>query len=133
MTIALQSVSHVGIRVAERSRSLAFYALFGFRETAWHETPRVSVLRNEQEMELNLIVNADAVAAGNVLMDVAAKHPGYTHIAFYVASLEAAMAALQQHGIAISEGPVKLGEHILACFVRDPDANVIELDERIVS
>ena len=102
-------------------------------EVEWHEAPRVSILRNEHGLELNLIVNAHVRDEPNVLMDVPTKHAGYTHAAFFVPNLEATMAALQAAGIALSDGPVKLGEHTLACFVRDPDANVIEFDERLVS
>lgn len=133
MAITLESLSHIGIRVVERARSLSFYGSLGFREVAWYEDSRVSVLCNEAGLELNLIVNANTDVNGNVLMDVAIKHPGYTHIAFHVSSLAATMADLRANGVAISEGPVKLGEHYLACFVRDPDANVIEFDERIDS
>jgi catechol 2,3-dioxygenase-like lactoylglutathione lyase family enzyme len=133
MSIALQSFSHVGIRVLERQRSLSFYALLGFHEIAWHETQRVSILRNERGLELNLIVNAQRETEHNVLMDVPDKYAGYTHVAFQVASLAEVIADLQAQGVTISDGPVKLGESTLACFVRDPDLNVIEFDEPLDS
>jgi lactoylglutathione lyase len=118
--------NHVGIRVADRGRSVAFYRLLGFEEIGWAEGPRVSFLRNSAGVELNLIVNADARDGRNVLMDEPTKHPGYTHASFRVASAEDTAAALRAAGIAITEGPVDLGGEI-AVFVRDPDQNVIEL------
>ncbi|HQY64503.1 MAG: VOC family protein [Myxococcales bacterium] len=123
--------SHAGLRVADRGRSVAFYRLFGFDEVAWHEGPKVAILRSAAGLELNLIVNATADSGGqNVLMDLdPVKHAGYTHMALRVASVAAAMSALAEAGVAVSEGPVRLGQNLLAVFVRDPDRNVLELDE----
>ena len=130
-TTEVLAFCHAGLRVAERARSCAFYRHFGFEEIAWHERAKVSILRNAAGVELNLIVNATPESAGqNVLMDLdPVKHAGYTHIALRVASATAAMASLAAAGIAVSEGPVRLGDGVLAVFVRDPDRNVLELDE----
>ena len=83
-------------------------------------------------MELNLIFNANAGdPAGNILMDVRDKFPGYTHIALRVASIPATIAALRANNIAITQGPVSFGESgQVSLFVRDPDRNVIELRGR---
>lgn len=119
----------------DRSKSVAFYAKLGFVETAWHEEPRVAILSGPGELEINLIVNAQAASAedgGNVLMDVPEKHPGYTHLALRVASIARTVDALAEAGIAITEGPVALGDGYVALFVRDPDLNVVELGERLV-
>jgi lactoylglutathione lyase len=129
--IDLTAVNHVGIRVADRARSVAFYAALGFDEVAYHPGPAVSILRNRAGLEINLIINADvdAAGAGNVLMDVPTRYPGYTHASFRVASITGAVAALDAAGIAITEGPVELGGVEIAVFIRDPDRNVIELAE----
>ncbi|HUH01364.1 MAG TPA: VOC family protein [Kofleriaceae bacterium] len=124
--ITISAWNHVGIRVAERARAVAFYRHLGFEEVAYHRGPKVSILRNPAGLELNLIVNAIAAPA-NILMDVPEKHPGYTHASLRVASIEDTVAALGRLGIAITEGPIELGGVAIAVFIRDPDHNVIEL------
>jgi lactoylglutathione lyase len=54
------------------------------------------------------------------------KFPGYTHVALRVGSIEQAQAIVTGLGITITEGPKQLGSG-LSLFLRDPDANVIEL------
>ncbi len=127
--IEIENLAHVGIRVADEERSVAFYRHLGF-ELVWKsEEHPVVVLRNAGGIEINLIVNADDANGGrNVLMDVDAKYPGYTHMALQVASLDATMKALEEAGIPLSSGPEKLGR-ATAVFIRDPDRNVIELRE----
>jgi catechol 2,3-dioxygenase-like lactoylglutathione lyase family enzyme len=61
-------------------------------------------------------------------MDAGEKYPGYAHVALYVASIPATIAALEANDIAISQGPVKFGEDGgVSVFKRDPDRDVIEL------
>jgi lactoylglutathione lyase len=121
--------SHVGIRVADAERACEFYARLGFALHYTDEKDPVLVLRNAAGVELNLVVNAvRSGEATNILMDVPQKHAGITHFAVRVPSIERAVAALGAAGIAITEGPVRLGDGV-SCFVRDPDRNVIELRE----
>jgi lactoylglutathione lyase len=89
----------------------------------------VAIIRNPQGVEINLIFNANAGdPAKNILMDVGEKYPGYTHVALYVASIPATIAALKANDIVITQGPVKFGEDGgVSVFVRDPDRSVIEL------
>jgi lactoylglutathione lyase len=132
-SLEIEGFSHVGIRVADAERACAFYAAFGFRLHYTDAKDPVLVLRNPAGVELNLIVNAARDAeAKNVLMDVPEKHAGITHFALRVASIERAVLGLRAAGIAITEGPVRLGDGV-SCFVRDPDRNVIELREEQVS
>jgi len=128
--LALTAWNHVGIRVRDRARAVAFYRVLGFDEVDWQEGPKVSILRNALGLELNLIVNA-AADGPNVLMDVPVKQAGYTHASFWVDSIEETIAVLGAAGIAITEGPVELGGYEIAVFVRDPDRNVVELAERL--
>ncbi len=122
--------NHVGIRVAERARAVAFYRLLGFDEVAYHDGPKVSILRNAAGMEINLIVNGEE-ASENLLMDVPVKHCGYTHASLRVESIDDTVAALRALGIPITEGPIELGGVEVAVFVRDPDRNVVELAQRL--
>ncbi len=126
-SLQILGVSHVGLRVLDEDRSLAFYEKLGFSVAYRSSADRVVILRNAAGVELNLIVNAAPALDGtNVLMDVPDKHAGITHVALVVPSMPETVAALGALGIAITEGPVRLGDGE-SVFVRDPDRNVIEL------
>ena len=129
-SIPICGVDHIGIRVADVAASLAFYSLFGFELIARPAGGEVAIIREPGGVEINFIINAAADAEPhNVLMDAAIKHPGYTHVALGVADIEATVRALGEAGVAISEGPVRLGGG-LSVFIRDPDRNVVELRQR---
>lgn len=131
-TIPVERVDHIGIRVRNLDRALAFYRVLGFGLVRRAEGDDVAIIRNERGVELNLVFNANAGdPSANILMDVPKKFPGYTHIALRVASIPTTIAALQANDIAIAQGPVSFGEagHV-SVFIRDPDRNVIELRGR---
>lgn len=123
------SVHHIGIRVTDEKRAVAFYERFGFRVVYRDGVDPVVILKNEHGVELNLVVNARQPFDGkNRLMDVPEKFPGYTHVALRVPSIEAAREHVSSLGITITDGPKPLGPGV-SLFLRDPDANVIELRE----
>lgn len=130
MTIDIRAVDHIGVRVRDLDRALAFYQLLGFSLHWQSATDAVAVIRNAHDVELNLVYNADA-GDRNILMDVAAKYAGYTHVALRVASIKDTIEALRANRVKITQGPVSFGRdgHV-SVFVRDPDWNVVELRGR---
>src|SRR5690348_4709945 len=105
--IEISRVDHVGVRVRDLERAMAFYALLGFRLHARAANDAVAIVRNEHDVELNLVYNANADAGGkNILMDVPDKYAGYTHLALRVASIKAAIEALRANDVRITQGPV---------------------------
>jgi lactoylglutathione lyase len=130
--IIVERVDHIGIRVRDLERALAFYRMLGFELLHKVTFDAVAIIKNKAGVEINLIYNGNAGdAATNILMDVGEKYPGYTHVALRVGSIGATVAALKANDIAISEGPVKFGDDGgVSVFIRDPDRNVIELRGR---
>ena len=130
-SIPISGLAHIGIRVHDLERSVAFYALLGFSKTAGPIGPEpVAILEHPSGIELNLVLNAPNASAPNILMDGPEKHPGITHFALLCADILAAKERLAAAGIGLSGGPVRFGPAAQGIFVRDPDRNVIELHQR---
>jgi lactoylglutathione lyase len=127
--MCIQGYDHVGIRVSDAARALAFYAALGFRADPEFSDERVAEIVAADGTRINLIFNGIARdGAHNILLDEATKWPGYTHAAFVVDSLQQLLDWAEREGVAITEGPVDWGRR-LTCFLRDPDGNVLEFNE----
>lgn len=126
----LLAYDHVGIRVSDRSRALAFYQALGFIETANFPRHEANEMTSADGVRINLIFNgARLPGAHNALLDAPVKLPGVTHPAFVVDDLAALVTWLGAQGIAITEGPHPIGPRRVALFIRDPDGNVLEFNE----
>ena len=127
----IEKVDHVGIRVSDKARSIAFYELLGFATLAdvGFERGHPVIMLHPSGVVLNLLGPATTADDKNILMDVAEKYPGITHVSYKVSSLEAAKRFLAENGIALS-GSFSFKD-LQAVFIRDPDLNVIELDAYI--
>ena len=124
----IDTVNHVGIRIEDRTLSVAFYALLGFEllEDAGFKDGHPIIMKHPSGVVLNLLGSANAGEGKNILMDVEEKYPGYTHIALTVSDLETAKYFMIENNIEIT-GSFSFG-NMSAIFIRDPDKNVIELD-----
>lgn len=127
MVPTIIAYDHVGLRVTDRERALAFYADLGFAIDPDFTNERVAEIVSPGGVRINLIFNGVA-RANNILLDEATKHPGYTHAAFIVDRLADILAWAQARDIPITEGPVDWGRR-QTCFLRDPDGNVLEFNE----
>jgi lactoylglutathione lyase len=129
--IPLLGLAHIGIRIHDLERSMRFYGLLGFTKTAGPFGPEpVCILEHPSGVEVNLIVNSPHPDEPNVLMDVADKHAGFTHIALLCPDILAAKDRLEAAGFPPRGDPVRFGPSAQGLFVRDPDGNVIELHQR---
>ena len=124
----IQAVNHVGIRVADKGVSIAFYELLGFEllSDVGFEKGHPVIMKHANGVIINLLGPATVSNESNILMDVDEKHPGITHVALTVTSLDATKTFLSESNIEIT-GSFSFGE-MSAVFIRDPDRNVIELD-----
>ena len=131
--IKIQKFDHIGIRITNRRKSVKFYEALGFKITFEPDFDAVVVMKNDDEVEINLVINGNDLNNGkNILMDVPEKHPGLTHVAFRVESIINTLSHLEKNNIAISQGPVTFGRdgHV-SVFIRDPDRNTLELRGRV--
>lgn len=123
-------INHVGLRIRSLEATREFYQKIGFQFVAGPLGPEpVAIMEHPSGISINFILNATQDApAVNLLMDVAAKPTGYTHIALEVNDLRAVETQIQTAGIEITEA-VSLPNGAECFFVRDPDHNVLEFHQ----
>lgn len=126
-------IDHVGLRVTNKERALAFYERLGFQVDQDEDAPQARAIGmvNAAGARIHLIYNAIGLHdEGNVLLDHQMKWPGYTHAAFVVDDMQLLLRSFEEWGLQLTEGPtvVAHGRRRL-CFIRDPDLNVLEFNE----
>ena len=126
--LAIEAVNHIGIRIRDKARSIAFYQQLGFElaADAGFEKGHPLIMKHPSGVVLNLLGPSNMPEGQNILMDVEEKYAGITHVALTVSSLEHAKQFMDDKQIAIT-GSFSFGD-MSAIFIRDPDRNVIELD-----
>lgn len=129
--ILLVAYEHVGVRISDKARAVRFYELFGFRVVAedLQSQSQAVEMTNEFGVRIHLICNGHSrPAANNILQDNDRGYPGFTHAAFVVPDLRQVVEVFSHAGIAITEGPISEPRRTYL-FCRDPDGNVLELNE----
>jgi catechol 2,3-dioxygenase-like lactoylglutathione lyase family enzyme len=129
----IEQFDHVGIRITDRERAIKFYEVLGFKIEVEVDFDSVIVMKNNNDVEINLIVNGVDLNQGkNILMDIPEKYTGFTHVALRVESIIDTLDTLAENNIIISQGPVTFGrdDHV-SIFLRDPDRNTLELRGRV--
>ncbi|MCU1719151.1 VOC family protein [Pseudomonas sp. 5P_3.1_Bac2] len=128
----ISAYDHIGIRVSDKPRAMAFYQALGFVQSADFPLYEANEMLTADGVRINLIFNgARQPDAHNALLDAPVKLPGMTHPAFIVDDLQALQQWLGAQGIAITEGPHAIGPRRIALFIRDPDGNVLEFNQLI--
>ena len=123
----IESVNHVGIRVADKGRSTSFYQNLGCEllQDAGFDQGHPLVMLHASGININLRGPATARPGENILMDEKPKYPGITHLAVKVKNAEATETFVNENAIAITGRREFRGTKTI--FIRDPDRNVLEL------
>jgi len=129
----ITGINHIGLRVRDLDVSREFYGRLGFRFLAGPVGPEpVAIVEHPSGVNINFILNvSEGASRQNVLMDVAEKQAGYTHVALEVSDADAAEAAIEELGIKITERVEFEGARFF--FVRDPDGNVLEFHQPAIA
>jgi catechol 2,3-dioxygenase-like lactoylglutathione lyase family enzyme len=125
--LKIDNIDHVGIRISNRERSVAFYELLGFKMIAdgGFDAGHPLVMLHPAGININLLGPANAKAGENILMDEPEKYPGITHVALKMKSAEDTETFVRANNITITGRREFRGTKTI--FIRDPDRNVLEL------
>ncbi|MGR3341915.1 MAG: VOC family protein [Paracoccaceae bacterium] len=125
--LEISNFDHIGIRISDRDKSVAFYELLGFEMIAdgGFDQGHPLVMLHPSGININLLGPATAGQGANILMDEKPKYPGITHMAVKVKDAEATEAFVTANKITITGRRDFRGTKTI--FIRDPDRNVLEL------
>lgn len=116
---------HVGLRVADRDRSLPFYTALGYEVVG--AVPETGIghltmlkLPDDEFVTIELVHDPDGAPVG--------AETRLNHLVVQVESMDAAVAELDARGID-SEPPIRHegSDGLLTAWITDPDGNRIEL------
>jgi catechol 2,3-dioxygenase-like lactoylglutathione lyase family enzyme len=150
--MTVRAVSHLAIGVRDMDRSLRFYRdLLGLRVDA--DQPEEIARRSGTTARRRAVYLRwdDGPHASFVVLDQQLDRPGDNdplrlfdvgvhHVAFWVDDLEAIVERMRDAGTAVAVEPSvgdtraygePPGDKVLTAFLRDPDGNWIQLDQRL--
>ncbi len=127
--LPIKGFKHVTIRVRNLQDSLGFYEKIGFYQTVdlGFDAGHPVVIENKDGVVLHLIGPSTDKRGVNVMLDVDEKYSGVTHLTFHVSSIEKTQLRLEAHDIPFESSFES--EESMSLYIRDPDGNVIVLDE----
>jgi lactoylglutathione lyase len=118
---------HTRMRVSDMDQTIAFYTgVLGLEVVERKVSPRgshLAFLRAPNSEELIELCSFPASGPVKVQEDL-------VHLAFQVANLDAAIAALQQQSVRITDGPTTTSSGSRFIFIDAPDGYEVELIER---
>lgn len=142
----IRGIHHVAVSTGDLDRLVAFYTnLFGFEivmQTGWDDQPAIDEIVGLERSSARQVM----LSAGNAFIELfeyatpqgrqpapgdrtAADH-GYTHFCIDVTDIDAEYARLSAAGMEFHCPPPTLGDgRVRATYGRDPDGNIIELQE----
>ena len=125
--LTITKLLHTRMRVSDMDQTIAFYtSVLGLEVLERKVSPRgshLAFLRVPNSDELIELCSFPQSGPVRVQEDL-------VHLAFQVDNLDATIAALQQQGIRITDGPTKTSSGSRFIFIDAPDGYEIELIER---
>ncbi len=123
----VKKLLHTRMRVNDIEKTVRFYTgVLGLKVARDSVSPRGARLvflqtpGSEEEIELCQLPNAEPVSV----------QPDLMHLAFQVDNLAAVAAALQEKGIALSDGPHTTSSGDLIAFIDAPEGYEVELIQK---
>jgi len=125
--MTVKKLLHTRMRVNDIERSVKFYEqALGLVVSRRHTSPRGAQLvflatpNSEEEIELCQLPNSPAVVV----------QPDLMHLAFEVDDMAAFVAALEQKGFKLSDGPTKGSTTSVIAFIDAPEGYEVELIQK---